>query len=293
MILVTGATGKVGRHLVAGLIAEGAPVRALTRSPGTARLPAGAQVAGWDPGRPETIGAAPPASPGLFTDVTAVFVNLTAAGASLQALIAEAARHGAARVVLLSSMAIRDNGAQPYSIGAYHKAAEDTIAASGLDWTVLRCGGFAANTLAWAPMIRADGVVRAPYGKAATAPIAERYIAAAAVRVLLGEGHSGATYVLTGQQSLTQIDQAAAIGAAIGRSLRFEELPAEAFRQAAAQYMPAAAARDLLRYLAEYVGRTAEMSPDIEAITGRPATTFKDWAAEHAASFTAAPERRA
>jgi uncharacterized protein YbjT (DUF2867 family) len=196
MILVTGATGTVGHHLVTDLLAEGAPVRALTRSPGTARLPADTEVTGWDPGRPETID-------GAMADVTAVFVNLAAARTSLPALITEAARHGTARVVLLSSMAIRDNGTQPYSIGTYHKSAEDAIAASGPDWTFLRCGGFAANTLAWAPMIRAEGIVRAPYGKAATAPIAERDIAAAAARVLLDEGHSGARYVLTGQQSLT------------------------------------------------------------------------------------------
>jgi uncharacterized protein YbjT (DUF2867 family) len=91
--------------------------------------------------------------------------------------------------------------------------------------------------------------------------------------------------VLTGRQSLTQAGQAQAIGAAIGRAVRFEELSAEAFRQATAGYLPAAAADDMLRYLAAYSGRTAQMSPDLEVITRRPATTFSDWAVEHAASF--------
>jgi uncharacterized protein YbjT (DUF2867 family) len=120
---------------------------------------------------------------------------------------------------------------------------------------------------------------------AATAPIAEQDIAAAAVRVLLDGGHAGARYVLTGGQSLTQAEQAQAIGAAIGRTLRVEELPAELFRRAAAAYMPTAAIDDLLRYLAGYVGRTAEMSPDLPTLTSRPATTFADWAIGRAASF--------
>ena len=186
----------------------------------------------------------------------------------------EAARAGTRTAVMLSSFAVRDNGAQPYSIGAHHKALEDVVAASGLEWTFLRCGGFAANTLAWAPMIRAEGIVRAPYLDAATAPIAEQDIAAAAVRVLLGDGHAGARYVLTGGQSLTQAEQAQAISAAIGRQLRVEELPAQVFRQAATAYMPTPAIDDLLRYLALYVGRPAEMSDALPALTGRPATTF-------------------
>jgi uncharacterized protein YbjT (DUF2867 family) len=235
-------------------------------------------VAGRDPASPQILGDA-------LTGATALFVNVAAVGGSVAALLTEAARHDVGRVVLLSSLTVRDNGTQPYSIGAHHKAVEDAIASSGLDWTFLRCGGFAANTLAWAPMIRTDGVVRAPYGGAATAPIAERDIASAAARVLTGDGHSKARYVLTGQQSLTQIEQAQAIGTAIGRSVRFEELPADVFRAAAAPHMPAAVVDDLLRYLAGYVGRTAEIAPDLEAITGQPATTFADWAAENAASF--------
>jgi len=277
MILVTGATGKVGRHLVTGLLAEGAAVRALTRGSHPA-LPAGTEIARWDPARPATLAAA-------VAGTTAVFINMTAVDGVIGELMTAALLAGTGRAVMLSSLTVQDNGVQPYSIGAHHKAVEDQVRASGLAATFLRCGGFAANTLAWAPMIRAEGVVRAPYADAATAPIAERDIAAAAVRALLDDGHAGARYVLTGRQSLTQAGQAQAIGAAIGRPVRFEELSPEQFRQAAVAYLPAAAADDMLRYLAGYVGRTAQMSPDLEKITGQPATAFADWAAEHAASF--------
>jgi uncharacterized protein YbjT (DUF2867 family) len=278
MILVTGATGKVGRHLVTELLAAGADVRALTRNPAAAGLPAGAEAAPFEAGRPETIAAA-------VAGADKVFVNVTAVGGSIAELMAAAARADVRHAVLLSSMTVRDNGVQPYSIGAHHKAIEDVVAASGLPWTFLRCGGFAANTLAWAPMIRAEGVVRAPYLDAATAPIAEHDIAAAAARVLLGDGHAGARYVLTGPESITQAGQAQAIGAAIGRTLRVEELPPAVFRQAATAFMPAAAIDDLLRYLAGYVGRAAEMSPDLAAVTGSRGMTFAEWAAGRAAAF--------
>lgn len=278
MILVTGATGKVGRHLVTGLLAEGAAVRALTRNPGQADLPPAAEVTRWDPGEPGTAAAA-------LEGTTAVFINATAVGQVITALMAAAPRAGVRRAVVLSSMTVRDNGAQPYFIGAQHKNLEDAVAAMVPEQTFLRCGEFAANKLAWAPTIRAEGVVRAPYPDAATAPIAERDIAAAAIRALLDDGHAGARYVLTGRESLTQVEQAQVIGGAAGRQVRFEELSAEAFRAAATAHMPAAAVDDMLRYFAAYAGRTAEMSADLEAVIGRPGTTFTAWAAEHAASF--------
>ncbi len=82
-----------------------------------------------------------------------MFVNATAVGSILKELMTEAARAGTRTAVMLSSFTVRDNGAQPYSFGAHHKALEDVVAASGLEWTFLRCGGFAANMLAWAQMM--------------------------------------------------------------------------------------------------------------------------------------------
>ena len=151
------------------------------------------------------------------------------------------------------------------------------VEASGLEWTFLRCGGFATNLLSWASQIRAGDVVRGPYSEAATAPISERDIAATAARVLLDDGHAGATYVLTGQESLTQIEQAKLIGKAIGRELRFQEIPPELFRKQAVAYLPAPAVDDLLRRYAQAVGRVATISPDIERILGRPAAFTTAW----------------
>ena len=277
-ILVTGATGHVGRPLVAGLLAEGARVRALTRDPAAAGFPPGVAVTGGDY-----------AAPGLLAEAVrgadAVFVNIGGLREHAGELIAAARAAGVSKIVMLSSIAVRDEGDQVLSLGRQHQAVEDAVKAAGADWTILRCGGFAANTLTWAASVRADDVVRFPYGEAALALIAEQDVAAAAVRVLLDSGHAGQTYALTGAESLTQIQQAEAIGKAIGRPVRFEELSPGQFRQSAAEHFPAPVVEDLLKALAGYVGQTAYMTADLEKIIGRPAASYAQWAMQHADAY--------
>jgi uncharacterized protein YbjT (DUF2867 family) len=215
----------------------------------------------------------------------AVFVNIGALREHAGELIAAARGTGVSKIVMLSSIAVRDEGDQVLSLGTQHKAVEDAVKTAGVVWTILRCGGFAANTLTWAASVRAEGVVRFPYGQAALALIAEQDIAAAAVRVLLDSGHAGQTYVLTGAQSLTQIQQAEAIGRAIGRPVRFEELSPEQFRQSATRHFPAPVVEDLLKALASYVGQTAYTTADLEKLIGRPATTYAQWAIQHADAY--------
>jgi uncharacterized protein YbjT (DUF2867 family) len=277
-ILVTGATGNVGRPLIASLLADGARVRALTRDPAAASLPPEVDVTGGDYTEPGVFAVA-------VRGADAVFVNIGAIRTGLGDLLAAARDAGVSKIVLLSSTTARDHGEQAYALGAQHKAAEDAVKATGLDWTILRCDGFATNTLTWAASVRADSVVRAPYGQAATALIAEQDVAAAAARVLLDPGHVGQTYYLTGQQSLTQVQQAEAIGSAIGRPVRFEELSPEAFRQFGTQRFPAPVVEDLLRRWSQSVGRDADSAPDLEKLIGRPATSYAQWAAQHADAY--------
>jgi uncharacterized protein YbjT (DUF2867 family) len=277
-ILVTGATGNVGRPLVDQLLSESAPVRALTRNPTGHHLPADADVVIGDAGDATRLEAA-------FKGVTAAFLNASAVGPFMAQVLDAAHTSGVERLVLLSSFAVRDGDTQTTSIGSHHRQLEQAVASSGLEWTYLRCGAFATNTLGWAPQIRDAGVVRLPYPKAASAPIAERDIAAVATRALIDDGHAGRTYVLTGPESLTQTDQVRLIGKAIGRQLRCEEIPADTFRSAAAAHMPAEAVDDLLRYWSDYVGRTAEMSDDFQAVSKTSPTTYAEWANAHAAHF--------
>src|SRR5262249_6360744 len=108
----------------------------------------------------------------------------------------------------------------PNPSSVLHEEVEGLIQKSGVEWTFLRPGMLASNALAWwAPQIRTGDVVRWPYLAAPTAPIDERDVASVAVRALLGDGHARAEYVLTGPQSLSQLEQVSTIGRSIGRSL--------------------------------------------------------------------------
>src|SRR5205814_6757374 len=124
---------------------------------------------------------------------------------------------------------------------------ERQIESSGLQWTFLRPGMFAANALSWwAPQIRSGDVVRWPHLAVPTAPIDERDIARVAVRALCEDGHAGAEYVLTGPQSLSQFEQVRTIGRVIGRPLRIEEMSPDEARREWLPIMPAFAVNMLL-----------------------------------------------
>lgn len=276
MILVTGATGSVGHNVVTQLVAEGADVRAMTRSPERAAFGDGVEVVRADLTAPDGWSAA-------LDGVSALY--LFPVPGAVADFLATAERGGTRRVVLLSSLSAQQtNGSD--AIGERHAAVERAVEQSGLPWTFLRPGAFAGNTLQWVPQVRSEGVVRAAYGDASFAPIHERDIAAVAVRALLDPGHAGAVYPLTGPESMTQRDQVRLIGEAIGRNLVFEEQSREAARRAMiAGGVPGPIADTLLDLFANQVGRPAEVVDTVPQVTGTPARTFAQWATDHANAF--------
>lgn len=280
MILLTGATGNVGRQAVQLLQERGVGVAAVTRNPAAAALPGNVHIIGADPSQPQTLKAELP-------DLSAVLLAPRAVGGASASLLSLAAEHGARRVVVLSAATVEYGGGYRRFAREF-SAVEDAARASGPEWTFLRCADFAANALAWAPQIRAAGVVRGAHADAATSPIHERDIAAVAVLALLDGRHAGRSYVLTGPQSLSQRDKVRLIGDAIGRPLSFEELPAEQVRQAMlAQGLPDDVPDRMLGYLADHVRRPGPSTDTVRQLLGRPALTFAAWAAEHAAAFRA------
>src|SRR5205823_10444082 len=225
-VLVSGAPGRVGRVVVDELLDEGVPVRALTRRPEAARLPAAVEVVSGDLTVPESLDAP-------LQDVSAVFLVWTAPPATAPAVIERLATH-VRRVVFLSSPHRTPHPffQQPNPMAVLHAGIERLIAAAGLASTIIRPGMFMSNTSHWwAASIRNGDVVRWPYGAAETAPIDERDIASVAARTLYEAGHAGGDYVLTGPESLSQAEQVSIIGAVIGRRIQFEELSPEDFRR--------------------------------------------------------------
>ena len=279
-VLVTGATGRVGRAVVAQLLDAGVPVRALTRRPDAAGLAAAVEVVAGDLTVPASLDAG-------LQGVGAVFLVWTAPPATAPAVIERLASHGL-RVVFLSSPHRTPHPffQQPNTMVVLHVDIERLIATAGIASTMIRPGMFASNArLWWADAIRDAGVVRWPYGAAETAPIDERDIAAVAARALVEDGHAGGDYVLTGPESLSQAEQVSIIGEGIGRRIRFQELSPEEFRRETAGRWPGPIVDMLLAAWGATIGRPAFVTSTVADITGSPARTFRQWVADHAEAF--------
>ena len=279
-ILVTGATGNIGREVVRQLRADNIAVRALTRKPQSASLPDDVEVLSGDLTAPETLDPA-------LDDVDAVFLVWAAPlDAAAEAIRRMASRVG--RIVFLSApiRSAHPFFQQPNPLRSIHAGVEELIERSGVGWTFLRPGPFALNCRNWwAPQIRNGEIVRWFYGAAETAPVHEQDIAAVAVRTLCGDGHERRDYVLTGPESLTQREQVAMIGDSIGRDLVFDEVSPDIARREVIATWPAWAADMLLNAYAAAVGRPALVTSAIEDVIGRPARTFRQWATDHALEF--------
>ena len=281
-VLVTGATGRIGRAVVAGLLRAGVPVRALTRRPDAARLPATVEVVSGDLTVPESLDAA-------LQGVSTVLLVWTAPPATAPAVIERLAAH-ARRVVFLSSPHRTRHpffqASQPNAMAILHANIERLITETGVASTIVRPGMFASNALSWwAESIRDGDAVRWPYAAAETAPIDERDIAAAAAHCLTEDRHAGGDYILTGPESLSQAEQVRIIGASIGRSIHFEELSPDDFRRETAGVWPAAVVNMLLAAWGAAIGQPAFVTSTVFDIVGSPARTFRQWAADHADAF--------
>jgi len=255
-------------------------VRALSRRAETAGLPTNVEVVSGDLTDPESLDVA-------LDGVGTVFLVWTVPPATVRAVVERLARVSR-RIVFLSSPHRTQHPffQQPNPMAALHAHVEDTLQAAGLAATIIRPGMFASNTrLWWQAMIREEGVVRWPYGGVETAPIDERDVGAVAARVLCDATHIGADYVLTGPESITQAEQARIIGDAIGRRLHYQELSPEEFRRHTAGRWPPAAVDMLLAAWGAALGRPAFVTSTVAQVTGAPARTFRQWAADHAEAF--------
>ncbi len=282
-VLVTGATGRIGRLVVDELLRAGARVRALTRRPERAVLPATVDVVAGDFTNPSSLDAA-------AEGVSAIFLVWTAPVIAAADAIARFARPSPQhrRVVYLSAPFRTPHPffQQPNPMRELHAEVERLLAASTLDVAILRPGMFSSNALHWwAPQIRAGDVVRWPYAAAETAPIDERDLAAAAARVLLDDTHARGDWVLTGPESLSQAAQVRTIGDVIGRRLYFDELSPDAFRREAATTWPPGVADMLLAAWKAALGQPAFVTTAVHDLLGAPPRTFAQWAADNAAAF--------
>jgi uncharacterized protein YbjT (DUF2867 family) len=291
MILITGATGTIGSEVVRQLAATGERVRAMTRDPSRADVPAGAEVVQADF---DDASSLQPAVDGA----RAVF--LATAGPAIPrhdtAMLSAAAAAGVAKIVKLSAIGTTvagepdgPGGQIPATIGIFHRPGEEAIRASGAAWTVLRPSEYASNTLRWAQAIRAGTPVANLTGSGAQGVVDPRDVAAVAAAVLTSPAWDGRVLTLTGPEALSVPDQARLLSQVLGRPVETTDVPLDvARRQMLDSGMDPAlvqVATDGRAFIA--AGRNATVTDHVEQVLARPPRTFATWTADHRNAFTA------
>lgn len=282
MIVITGATGTIGSEVVRQLADRGAQVRAVTRDPARANVPAGVEVVRGDYTDPDSMAAA-------FADADAAFIVGVLGpddATTDQALIATARAAGVRRIVKLSAIGTGDPALE--FVGTWHLPGENSVRASGLEWTILRPTSFASNTRSWADAIRAGQPVPNMTGAGAQGVVDPRDVAAVAAESLLSGDHAGKIYTLTGPDLLTAGDQAAILATVLGHPVETVDIPEETAREfmLAAGMSEEFAAGALAGQAYTRAGRNAIVTDDVRQVLGRAPRTYTEWATEHADIFT-------
>ncbi|GIE90189.1 NAD(P)H-binding protein [Actinoplanes regularis] len=278
MFVVTGATGNVGRTLSSILAASGAEVTAVSRGRRPLEVPDGVRHRRADLEQPESLRPA-------VAGAEALFLLVEGAGAQLDmpAILRVAAAGGVKRIVLQSSQAV---GTRPGAAShAPLRTIEDLVRRSGLGWTILRPGGFASNTFAWAEPIRAGRTVAAPFADVGLPVVDPDDIAEVAAAALRDRAHDGRTYELTGPALSTPRERVADLAAALGEPIGFVEQTSEEAREQMLRFMPPPVVEGTLAIIGAPTEREQRISPHVAEVLGRSPRHFAAWAARNVDAF--------
>jgi uncharacterized protein YbjT (DUF2867 family) len=274
-IVVTGATGNVGRPLVTALVDAGAEVRAVTRQPDSAGFPADVEVVS--------------SAAAALRGASAVFLNSRALGEELAEVVQLARRAGVTRLVALSAINADDDfSRQPSRFrGDRNKEVEQLAVDSGMQWVSLRPSVFASNFAGmWSAQIRAGDVIMGPYAAASSAPIVDADISSVAAQAFLTDELVSQKIPLTGPEAFTNDELVAVIGKALDRPLRYQEVPQDLVRQRFIGLgFPVEFADAYMAMQSSSVEKPALVTHEVEKILARPATSFEQWAVDNQAVF--------
>jgi len=279
-ILVTGATGKVGRELIPLLLHEGMEVRAGTRSPDRARelLGSDVEVLELNYDWAATYDAAltwadrvflvpPPFSPDAFE----------AMGSFIDWAVGAKVRH----IVLLSGMGV------PQDVAL--RRVEAHLESQDVDHTVLRPNLYMQNFhpgFLWDD-IRDAGRIRLPAGEGKVSLVDVRDVAEAAARVLTTGAHLGGVFTLTGGEALTLGEAAGVLAEASGRPVRYESVSDQEFRDLLEERGWRDAEVEVVLGLVRSIreGVRGSIHPDVEAVLGKSPRSFESYAREFARAW--------
>ena len=295
-VLVTGARGNIGRRVVARLHAAGEHVRTAAReslassSADNSAANSGSGSAAGSSSDSDSATATASGS-GSATDlneavkgINAAFLYTTRGNATT--FLRAAHNAGTQYVVLLSSPAAYEAVEYRAPIGRIHRAAEEAVTESGLEYTVLYPSWLATNAQRdWGAAIRAGQPVELPYPAAQCAPIHPDDVAEAAVDLLLNSTHRSRIQVLSGPESMRLDEAVATIGDVIGRPIPVREISREDALKQREPWLTAEVLESLLDSAAASVGRPALITNAVERITGHSARSLRDWIAENRADF--------
>ncbi|WP_030690122.1 SDR family oxidoreductase [Streptomyces globisporus] len=277
MIVVTGATGNVGRPLVEMLAAAGEEVTAVSRRPAVG-LPAGVTHRRGDLADVDGL-------KGLFEGAEAVYLLVAGLGDEVRPreIVAAAVACGVRRIVFQSSQLV---GTRTDSVShEILRAFETAVRESGVEWTVLRPGGFASNAFLWAEQVRSARTVAAPFADVALPVVDPADIAEMAAAALRDSAHAGRTYVLTGPVAVSPREQVRALADALDAPVEFVAQSADEARSQLVRFLPEEAVDGMLSVMGEPRADEQRVSPDVERVLGRAPRPFSAWAVRNAPAF--------
>lgn len=264
-ILVTGATGNVGRHVVDQLHKSGEQVLALTRNPKIATVPDGVEIVQGDLFKPETLSPIFARTDRMFLITTGGEEYSTLPGSEI---IREAEKQNVQHITVVWS---GEKG-----------SVEQALEASDISWTQLQPVEFMSNALDWCESVRNEGVIREPFADSVSALVHEADIASVAVRTLLEDVHKGKTYKLTGPEVLTVRDKVQTISAVTGRDIHYVELTEKQARDRMEnEGIPQDHIEMVINWFVDPPKIAYTVVPTVEQITEKPARSFEQWVREH------------
>ena len=280
-ILVTGATGNTGRAIVDALVERGAPVRAMVRTEADrSKLRAGVEVVVADFDETAAVGAALDGADRAYL----VTPSSEQAEEQQKRFADLAAKARTRHLVVLSQLGSEEQS--PVRFLRYHAAVEQHVRDLGIGYTFLRPNLYFQGLLTFAGSISTEGKFFAPIGEATVSAVDVRDIAAVAAVALTESGHEGATYTLTGPEAITHSQIAAALTAALGRTVRFVDVPPGAFADSLRELLPPWQVDGLLEDYAHYRrGEAAGVSPVIAEVTGMAPRSIEQFARDYVTVF--------
>jgi uncharacterized protein YbjT (DUF2867 family) len=282
-VLVTGATGNVGAHVVDELRNRGAAVRAFVRDPARAaeRFGADVEVAVGDFTDQASIR-------GALRGVDRVFLSSADGPRKVEheaAVVDAAAAAGVALIAKASTVSAE--AGSPLPAFDWNGRSEDHLRRSGVPATVLRSHFYMTNLLAAAEQVREHGRLVAPAGQGRLAMIDPRDVAAVAAAVLVDEGHEGRTYELTGPEAVSYSDVARELSRATGATIEYVDAPEDAARQGLeASGMPGWLVEHLVGVFGLIrLGAFARTTDTVRALTGGEPRSFAQFARDNATLY--------